>query len=325
MVCLALFGFFVIIYHLFYFVFPWFSDCDALLKFKEFFGKPVGSLRGKVVWIVGASSGIGENLAYALAEGGCKLILSARRIDLLERVKTNCLSGNTELTQKDILVLPFDICDVEEHQKMFDIVLSKFGQLDILVNNAGRTQRALWEKIDLKVDKEVFDLNVFSIISLSRVVLRYFLERGEGHLAVTSSTAGFSGVPFSASYTGSKHALHGYFECLRTEKQSKNIAITMICPGPIQTDFLSESFTEKPGEKLGEKTAVSPNKVSANRCGQLIAIGLANKLTEIWIADSLVIMFCYLRFFPNLNQIIWRFIGPSFFQKVRDSKKVVKT
>ena len=81
-------------------------------------------------------------------------------------------------------------------------------QLDILVNNAGRSQRALWEKIDLKVDKEVFDLNVFSIISLSRVVLKYFLEKGRGHFAVTSSTAGIIGVPFSASYTGSKHALH---------------------------------------------------------------------------------------------------------------------
>ncbi|XP_033208557.1 dehydrogenase/reductase SDR family member 7-like isoform X2 [Belonocnema kinseyi] len=283
------------------------------------------SLRNQVVWIVGASSGIGENLAYSLADAGCKLILSARRTDLLEKVKTNCLRGNVKLTEKDILVLPFNICDAEVHQKMLNTALSEFGQLDILVNNAGRTQRAIWEKIDLKVDKELFHLNVFSIISLSRVVLKYFLEKGKGHFAVTSSTAGFTGVPFSASYTGSKHALHGYFESMRTEKATNNIAITMICPGPIQTDFLYESFTENPGEKLEQKTAVSSTKVSAKRCGQLISIGLANQLEEIWIANPIVILLCYLKYYPNLNNIIWRHLGPRFFQKVRDSKDIVKT
>lgn len=76
------------------------------------------------------------------------------------------------------------------------------------MNNAGRTQRALWGDIELAVDREMFELNVFSIISLSRIALKYFLKVGGGHLAVTSSLAGITGVPFSATYTGSKHALH---------------------------------------------------------------------------------------------------------------------
>ena len=80
-------------------------------------------------------------------------------------------------------------------------------QLD-MVNNAGRSQRANWEDIDLAVDKEMFDLNVFSVLSLSRIALRYFMKQNKGHIVVTSSLVGVKAVPFSASYAGSKHAIH---------------------------------------------------------------------------------------------------------------------
>lgn len=76
------------------------------------------------------------------------------------------------------------------------------------MNNAGRSQRAIWENIDLQVDKNLFDLNVFSLVALSRIVYAYFQGIGHGHIVVTSSLAGIVGVPFSGSYTGSKHALH---------------------------------------------------------------------------------------------------------------------
>jgi short-subunit dehydrogenase len=80
-------------------------------------------------------------------------------------------------------------------------------QLDVLISNAGRSQRANWHKIDLKVDKELFDLNVFSLVHLNRIAVRYFLEAGGGHLVVNSSMSGKFAAPFSASYTGSKHAI----------------------------------------------------------------------------------------------------------------------
>lgn len=81
-------------------------------------------------------------------------------------------------------------------------------QLDILVNNAGRSQRAQWENIDLTVDKQMFDLNVFSVMSLSRLMVKHFLQTGGGHLVITSSLAGIASVPRSATYCGTKHALH---------------------------------------------------------------------------------------------------------------------
>ena len=147
-------------------------------------------------------------------------------------------------------------------------------QLDILVNNAGRSQRAKWENIEIAVDKEMFNLNVFSILSLSRIAIKHFLKVGEGQIVNSSSLAGIVPAPMSATYCATKHALHvnsfkissffveknyslkmlyyiflqGYFRPLFLEHPDNNISVTMVCPGPVQTEFLAKSFTEKSGQ-----------------------------------------------------------------------------
>jgi len=137
-------------------------DSDIELAFKEKFGQPLSSLRGKVVWVTGASSGIGKNLALDLAKYGVRLVLSARRESELLKVKEECLENCLGLLAKDdILVLKMDMLDIDGHEKYFKEVIDHFGKLDILVNNAGRSQRAQWDKIDLKVDRELFELDVF--------------------------------------------------------------------------------------------------------------------------------------------------------------------
>ncbi|XP_043285656.1 dehydrogenase/reductase SDR family member 7 [Venturia canescens] len=314
-------GLFVILYFLFYAIFPWFLDSDVELAFYEKWGRPIESLRGKVVWITGASSGIGEHLAYTLAKVDCKLVLTARRENLINEVKEKCLRINANLKETDVEVLPLDITNTDLHRDAFDRVISKFGKLDILVNNAGRTQRANWEDVDIEVDREVFELNVFSVLSLSRLAVKHFTENGQGHLVVTSSIAGIRGVPFSASYTGSKHALHGYFECLRNEKMGQNIAITMVCPGPIQTPFLAEGFTAKRGVKYGHETEISKMKMAPGRCSKLMAVAIANELRECWIGNSLVMQLTYLAInYPNIGRLLYTYLGPAFMQKLRDSK-----
>lgn len=112
------------------------------------------------------------------------------------------------LKDNDILVITMDMLDFDSHKKHFDHVVRYFGTVDVLVNNAGRSQRALWEEIDVKVDQELFNLNVFSTLNLSRVALKHFNAKGSGQIAVTSSVAGFIPAPFSATYIGSKHAIH---------------------------------------------------------------------------------------------------------------------
>jgi len=169
-----------------------------------------GHLKGKVVWITGASSGIGRELAKVLAQNGVRLVLSARNVRELESTKQECLSlAQGALRTEDILVLPLDMLKFAFHQDSFNRVISHFRALDILVNNAGRSQRAEWNKIDINVDRELFELDVFSVIHLSRLAVTYFEQNSiKGQLAVTSSTAGLIGAPNSASYTGAKHALH---------------------------------------------------------------------------------------------------------------------
>ena len=135
--------------------------------------------------------------------------------------------ANPILQNEDILILPMDILEIENHKIKLNEVLHHFGnvktnkiicisnkflniKLDILVNNAGRSQRASWEEVNSTVDRQLFELNVFSMVALSRVVLAYFAERSpkmDGQIVVTSSLAGLVGFPFSPSYTGSKHAL----------------------------------------------------------------------------------------------------------------------
>lgn len=126
--------------------------------------------------------------------------------------------------------------------------LVKF-QLDVLISNAGRSQRAAWPQTELAVDKDLFELNVFSLLNLNRIVVRHFLEVGRGgQLAIMSSIAAKMGVYHSGSYSGSKFALHGYFNSLRNETYTDNIDVTLICPGPVFSPILRNAFTSKLGQ-----------------------------------------------------------------------------
>ncbi|CAL1267271.1 unnamed protein product, partial [Larinioides sclopetarius] len=148
-------------------------------------------LRGKVIWITGASSGLGEHLAYELAHHGSKLIISGTSEERLNKVKTKCLEIG--LPEDDVFVLPFNMTDFDVHEECVKKVQQKFHKLDVLVNNAGRSQRASFAEIDVKVDKELFEINVFATLNLTRKVLHHFLENHRGHFVVTSSCVGKMG------------------------------------------------------------------------------------------------------------------------------------
>ncbi|CAD7093778.1 unnamed protein product [Hermetia illucens] len=297
-------------------------DCNIQLAFKEKFGHPVSALRGKVVWVTGASSGIGKDLALALAEHGVRLVLSARRQPELEDVKKKALErSNGLLAKDDILVLPMDMLNLEKHQQLFDEVIKHFGKLDILVNNAGRSQRAIWEEIDIQVDRDLFELDVFSVIHLSRIAVRYFKTTGgKGHLAVTSSGAGLVPIPFSPSYSGAKFALHGYFGSLKVEHPE--LDITVFCPGPIATSFLEEAFTNSPDKKHGIPiSANDKRRMTSERCGELFAIALANKVLLTWCGLFPVNVLIYLSlYYPSIAILILKAMGSKGMKKIREGR-----
>ncbi|KAL1440405.1 hypothetical protein MTO96_009447 [Rhipicephalus appendiculatus] len=266
------------------------ADADLTLLFKSKFGRSIATLKGKVIWITGASSGIGEYLAYELAKVGSCLVLSGTNLENLEHVKNHCLEFGKE-KGTEVLVLPFSICDFSSHSEQLRKVLDHFGKLDILVNNAGRSQRASFEEIPVEIDKEMFDCNVFGAISLTRVVVKYFKEKNVlGHVVVTSSTAGKL-----ATYTGSKHALQGYFECLRLEGVLLGgLDVTIACPGPVFSRIRERAFTATPGKLYNMKDTPKSRLMPTERCARLMAVAIANKMDEVWISENPILLTMYL-------------------------------
>lgn len=309
---LAIFGFTKIDCH----IYLWFLDKFAMgPSFTE-------HLRGRVVWITGASSGIGEYIAYEFAKLGCKLVLSGTNQARLDAVKSKCLELNSTLNIDDILILQFDISDYQRHRACFERVISQFKQLDILVNNAGRSQRASFEKIEISVDEEMFRVNVFGPVHLTRVVADYWMKTNyNGQIAVTSSVAGICPAPFSCTYSGTKYALHGYFETIRIEAY-KNIKITMLCPGPTFSRILETSFTDQAGIQVNKSHASDANRMSTERCARLCLTAIVNRVSVAWISIQPILTICYLsQYLPNLLIIIFtKFMTEEKLMKIREGK-----
>ncbi|BFZ07802.1 hypothetical protein BsWGS_10841 [Bradybaena similaris] len=297
------------------------SDGDLLLMFKAKFGKQPDSLAGKVVWITGASSGIGEYIAYCLAKAGCRLVLSARRTEELEKVKQKCLQfGAGRLSEDDILVLTLDVVAFATHKSAVQTVLETFNKIDILVNNAGRGQRAFWLDVDLRVDRELFEINVLGPVSLTQEVLPHMIQRKQGQVVVVSSVAGKFGAPTFRSYTGSKHAIHGYFESLRTEMGEHKIDVTLVCPGPVVSDITRASVTGKPGEVIGDIPTTN-KRMATDRCAYLTSVAIANKLYEAWISQHPALVLLYFsQYFPDFSRWIAKTFGTRIVQKMRQSQ-----
>ncbi|KAL7726820.1 hypothetical protein ACLKA6_017230 [Drosophila palustris] len=295
-------------------------DCNVALWYKSRFGVSLSTMRGQVVWITGASSGIGRALAVSLARQGVRLVLSARRVEQLERVQEECLAvARGLLATKDVLILPMDMLQLDKHESCLFKVLNHFDRLDVLVNNAGRSQRANWTEIEIQVDRDLFELDVFSVVHLSRLVVRYFMEQngGRGHIAATSSIAGFSPVPFSATYCAAKHALNAYLMALKAE--IRKLDVTIFAPGPIATDFLMEAFTGAQGGKVGLSTA-NQKRLTAERCGELFAVALANKMDLTWCGLFPVNLMAYCARNATLTKILGQFMTEKTLNKIREGK-----
>lgn len=298
-------------------------DCHVYLWFLEkFFTGSVYTqhMRGRVVWITGASSGIGEYLAYELAKLGCRLVISGTNEPRLDAVKSKCLELNSALSVVDVLVLPFNIADYSRHRPCLERVLAQFKQLDLLINNAGRSQRADFEKINIAVDEEMFKVNVFGPINLTRQVVDHWLKTNyQGQVAVTSSVAGLFGAPYSCTYSGSKFALHGYFESLRIEA-NKNVKVTMLCPGPVFSRILESSFTEQPGVQVNKQHSSAMRRMSTERCAKLSIAAIIHRVNVAWISIQPVLICCYLaQYLPNALVIIFtKFISEEKLKRIRD-------
>jgi short-subunit dehydrogenase len=251
---------------------------------------------GKVVWITGASSGIGEALAYAFTAQGARLILSARRVEELERVRAHC--GNQGIGADQHLVLPLDLAELDAESAVQQ-VLAQVGAVDILLHSGGVSQRALAVETNLAVDRRIMEINYFGAVALSKALLPSMLARQTGHLVVISSLSGKISTPRRSAYAASKHALHGFFNALRAEVHNNGVWVTLICPGYVKT-HLSLNALSRDGAAHGQLDPTQAKGMSPDKLATRILQAIERREDEVIVGGREVLGVYLQRFFPTL-------------------------
>lgn len=255
---------------------------------------------GKVVWITGASSGIGEALVYELAKQNARVILSARNENALRQV-----AMNAKLKAEDFVLIPFDLADTSKVGEYVLRALAQFPRIDLLINNGGMSQRSEALQTREEVERNLMEVNYFGHVALTKAVLPQMIRQGGGHITVVSSIAGKFGFFLRSSYSAAKHALHGYFECLRLENEKNNIKILMACPGKISTG-ISLKAAKADGTEHGIMDESHKNAVKPGECAGKILNAIEANRHEVFIGGKEVWAVKLKRFFPRLFYVIIR-------------------
>jgi len=252
------------------------------------------NVKGKVVIVTGASSGIGEATAREFGREGAKVVLAARRVERLESLAQEIAEMKTGA---ETLVVPADLSKLEDIQALVSQTLDRFGRIDVLVNNAGFGRLDWLENLDPKKDIEAqFDVNVLGVVQTTRQALPVMIKQRSGHIINMCSMAGLVATPTYTIYAASKHAVHGFSEALRREVKPWGIDVSMIYPGGVKTEF---------GEHAGIKRktkATTPGflLLSAEDVGRAV-VELVRRPRAMWIIPWLWSLTALLnKLFPSI-------------------------
>ena len=249
-------------------------------------------LKDKVVWITGASSGIGEALAVAASAAGAKLVLSARRETELQRVKNACANPH------QVAVLALDLTDFDA-DAMTLRAASYFGAVDVLVNNAGISQRSTVLQTEMSVYRRIFELDFFACVALTKALLPQMVAKKSGHIVTISSVVGYVGTPLRSGYAAAKHALHGFYDALRAEVWREGVKVTLICPGFIKTNVSLNAITGD-GGKHGLMDDGQLRGMPADECARQIWAAVAAGKEEALIGAREALFVRVKRHLPGL-------------------------
>ena len=254
----------------------------------------------KIVWITGASSGIGEGLALALSKQNCKLILSARRRENLEAVKQLCQNP------ENIFILPFDLAEIDTMKAVVENGISAFGSVDMLINNGGISQRSLIVDTDISVDKKLMEVDYLGTVALTKALLPHFITNKSGHFVTVTSLMGKFGSPYRSGYCGAKHALHGFFDVLRMEHQKDNIKVTLVCPGFVNTNVAKNALVGD-GTKQNSQDEATQNGLTVDAFTKQMLKAINNEKFEAYIGKKEVLGVYLKRYFPKfLHQFVMK-------------------
>lgn len=249
--------------------------------------------KGKTVLITGASSGIGEAIAYQFAKRGTNTILTGLGNDLLEKVAENC-------RKLGVKAYPFEI-NLEDRTTLDALVEYIFDNRlkpDFIVFNAGISQRALTLDCDFSIDQKLMDINYFGSVYLTKKLRDYLLSTGHTtHIAVNTSISGLFGFPMRSAYCASKHALFGFFESL--ELEYPDIKVTFIIPGRINTQISKSAITAS-GEAYQKMDPGQAKGMDVDKCAAIALRAIARERHKKLIGNKELLMAYFYKYTPWL-------------------------
>ncbi|MFN4080287.1 MAG: SDR family oxidoreductase [Saprospiraceae bacterium] len=251
--------------------------------------------KNKKIWITGASSGIGEALAHALAAEGALLVLSARNERALNSVAAECMSRGAAAAH----VQPLDLSDTSAIGPIVQRIQRELGHIDILINNGGVSQRSRALDTAMEVDERLMRVNYLGTIALTKAVLPGMLKHQLGHIVTITSLTGKFGSPLRSSYAASKHALHGFFDSLRAELADTPILVTLVCPGFVRTNISINALTGD-GAPQGAMDEATSKGMRPEVLARKILNAIRKRREELWVGGREVVGVYIKRFFPRL-------------------------
>lgn len=257
------------------------------------------NLQNKTAWITGASSGIGEALAYALSAQGVRLILSARRLEELERVRRHCTNPATHIT------LPLDLAAFDA-EAVTQQALAEVGAIDLLIHSGGVSQRSTVAETSMTVQRRIMEINYFGAVALTHALLPGMIARQSGHIVVISSLSGKISTPRRSAYAASKHALHGFFDALRAEVYQDGLRVTIVCPGYTKTNLSLHALTGEGGAH-GQMDPTQAKGMTPETLATRICQAIERDEEEVLVGGKEVLAVYLKRLWPGLyNRMIRR-------------------
>lgn len=228
-------------------------------------------MENKVVIITGASSGIGRALAFEFAHRNAKLVLAARRIELLEEMK--------ETLHTEVAIKQTDVSKEEDCRDLIEFAISSFGKIDILINNAGISMRANFEDVELSVLHKLMDVNFWGTVYCSKYALPHLLKT-KGSLVGVISIAGFVGLPGRTGYAASKFAIRGFLDTVRIENRRNGLHVLVAAPGFTSSEVRKAALTAN-GTNQGETPRNEAKMMSAEECAKHIIRAITKRKREL--------------------------------------------
>ncbi|MCB0734630.1 MAG: SDR family NAD(P)-dependent oxidoreductase [Flavobacteriales bacterium] len=256
---------------------------------------------GQTVWITGAGSGIGKALCLTYARSGATIILSGRRKEVLDVVATECREVGATCH-----VIPLDLAKPNSIGFAVKAARLEVDRVDVLINNGGVSQRSLVIDTPIEVDRQIFEVNFFGTVELTKEVLPWMIEKGGGQLVVISSISGIFGFPLRSAYSASKHAVAGFFETLGLENLKHNILTSVVYPGRIRTE-ISKSAITADGTPNNEMDRGLAKGMDVMKCAHRIHRGIQKKKRKILVGGTEMLLVYIYRWLPAL---FWR-IAPN--------------